>query len=116
MHVVYELVLTNTSPTPATLKKIEVLAGSGASKDLASYDGPGLLSCLRTTGRLPVDNPTIEFNSTRIFLIDLQLDPAITLPEHMMHHIEVLGASSTGAQADDPSSAQLYRGAFGYFT
>src|SRR6202162_5877373 len=42
-HIVYELVLTNTSPTPATLKKIEVLDGS---KTVANYDGQGLLLCL----------------------------------------------------------------------
>jgi Peptidase family M23 len=102
VHVVYELVLTNTSPTPATLEKIEVLDGSHPSKALGSYDGQGLLSCLRTTGRLTVDNPTIEFNSTRIFLIDLKLDPAITLPEHLMHHIEVLGASSPAPKPTTP--------------
>ncbi len=96
MHLVYELVLMNTSPTPATLKKIEVVDGSNPSKTLASYDGKGLLSCLRTTGRLTVENPTIEFNSTRLFLIDLSLDPAIALPQHLMHHIDVLGAPSPG--------------------
>lgn len=96
VHLVYELVLTNTSPTPATLKKIEVVDGSNPSKTLASYDGTGLLSCLRTTGRLTVENPTIEFNSTRLFLIDLSLDPAIALPQHLMHHIDMLGAPSPG--------------------
>jgi len=58
-------VLTNTSPTAATLKKIDVMANS--SQALASYEGKGLLSALKTTGRLPADGPTIEFNGTRIF-------------------------------------------------
>jgi len=47
-------------------------------------------------GRLTVENPTIEFNSTRLFLIDLSLDPAIALPQHLMHHIDMLGAPSPG--------------------
>jgi hypothetical protein len=102
VHLVYELVLTNTSPTPATLKKIEVLDGSNPSKALASYDGRGLLLCLRTTGRLTAEIPTIEFNSTRLFLIDLSLDPAIALPEQLMHHIEVLGAPSPGPKPTTP--------------
>jgi hypothetical protein len=96
VHLVYELVLTNTSPTPATLKKIEVVDGSNPSKTLTSYDGRGLLSRLRTMGRLTAENSTIEFNSTRLFLIDLSLDPAIALPQHLIHHIDVLGAPSPG--------------------
>lgn len=102
VHVVYELVLINTSPTPATLKKIEVLDGSDLSKVLGSYGGQELLSCLRSTGRVPAENPTIEFNSTRLLLIDLSLDPAIALPEHLMHHIEVLGAPSPGPKPATP--------------
>lgn len=102
VHLVYELVVTNTSPTPAKLKRIEVLDGSNPAKTLATYDGQGLLSCLRTTGRLTAENPTIEFNSTRLFLIDLSLDPAISLPVHLMHHIEVLGAASPAPRATTP--------------
>jgi hypothetical protein len=49
--IVYELVLTNTSTTPATLKKVEVLDGSNTLKDLASYEGQGLLLCLRDDGQ-----------------------------------------------------------------
>jgi hypothetical protein len=102
VHLVYELVLTNTSPTPATLKKIEVLDGANSSKPLATYEGQELLLCLRTTGRLTAENPTIEFNSTRLFLIDLALDPAVALPAHLLHHIEVLGAVSPGPKPAPP--------------
>jgi hypothetical protein len=75
VHLVYELVLTNTSPTPTTLNKIEVVDGSTPSKTLASYDGRGLLSCLQTTGRLTAENSTIDF--AQRFAIDWkQLDEA----------------------------------------
>ena len=51
-HVVYELVVTNTKPTPATLKKVEVLdarsQGVQSTAVLASYEGDALVSRLRT--------------------------------------------------------------------
>lgn len=102
VHIVYELVLTNTSPTPATLKNIEVLDPASSSTVLASYGDKKLLSCLRTTGRLAAESPTIEFNSTRLFLIDLALDPGVVLPERLWHHIEVLGAPSPGPTPATP--------------
>src|ERR1700720_100842 len=52
VHIVYELVLTNASATPATLKKIEVLGASSSAPVLASYDGKELLSSLKTTSRV----------------------------------------------------------------
>ncbi len=99
VHLVYELALTNTSPTAATLKKIEVL---DASEVLASFEGQEILSRLKTTGRLAAENPTIEFNGTRLFLIDLALDPAITLTDHLMHRITLLGAPSPGPKPLTP--------------
>lgn len=101
-HIVYELVLTNTSPTPATLKTIEVIDGTNPAKALAHYEGQELLSLLRTTGRLKAENPTIEFNSTRLFLIDVRLDPAIALPERLLHHVEVLAAPSPAPRPTTP--------------
>ena len=100
--MVYELVLTNTSPTPATLKKIEVIDGASPAKTLARYEGPELLSLLRTTGRLNAENPTIEFNSTRLFLIDVSLAPSVALPASLLHHIEVLAAPSPAPRATTP--------------
>jgi hypothetical protein len=102
IHIDYELVLTDASPTPATLKKIEVLSGSNSSQVLASYDGQELLSRLKTTARLPSESPTIEFNGTRIFLIDLALDAAIKLPGHLLHHVEVLGDPAPGSRPTTP--------------
>ncbi len=93
-HLVYELVLTNTSPTAATLKKIEVVDAANASQTLASYDDQELLSHLRTTGNSPAENLTIEFNNTRFLLIDFTLDATAAPPERVWHHIELLGGSS----------------------
>src|SRR4029077_13886582 len=47
-HVVYELQLTNTKLVPATIQKIEVLAGSTGSQVIASFSDAALLKRLRT--------------------------------------------------------------------
>src|ERR1700683_4152632 len=65
-HFVYELVLTNSNSTPATLKKIEVVDASTPSKVLATYEGQDLLKHLRATNSTAAENPTIELNGARI--------------------------------------------------
>jgi hypothetical protein len=61
-HVVYELVVTNTKPTPATLKKVEVRdAGSQGGSwraVIASYDGDALVSRVRSTHAAESAEPT----------------------------------------------------------
>ena len=103
LHIVYELVLTNTSPTPATLKKVEVLDASGPSRVLASYSDRELLSRLRTTGGAAVENLAIEYNDTRLFLIDLTQNAAAAFPGRLLHRIEVLGAPSPSPTPPTPA-------------
>jgi hypothetical protein len=97
-HLDYELVVTNSRPTPATLKTIEVLdAGKGAgspSAVIASYDGDHLLSRLRMMSNGPAGKPEIEFNGTRLFLIDLAFDTRAQVPTRLLHRFAVLGAST----------------------
>src|ERR1700677_1476373 len=96
-HVVYELLVTNTKPTPATLKKIEVLnAGSQgvpSTAVVASYEGDALVSRLRTMANTPVKSPEIEFGGTRLFLIDLTFDTRAQVPGRLQHLFELTGAS-----------------------
>ena len=97
-HLDYELVVTNSRPTPATLKTIEVLdAGKPAgspSAVIASYDGEQLVSRLRMMSNAPAGKPEIEFNGTRLFLIDVAFDTRAQVPTRLLHRFEVLGASS----------------------
>jgi len=97
-HVVYELVLTNTNPIPATLKTLEVLLarseGSGSAGVIASYEGDALLSRVRTLVNTPANSSAIEFNGTRLFLIDLTLDPRAQVPAQLRHRFQVMGAST----------------------
>ncbi len=102
LHFVYELVLTNGNATAATLKKIEVLDASGSSKLLAGFDGEELLKHLRTTGSTAAQNPTIEFNGTRLFLIDFTLDGTAAVPARLSHRIALLGGGSPSRSATTP--------------
>jgi hypothetical protein len=103
-HIVYELVLTNANVTPATLEGVEVIDVSNPSKALGTYQGQDLLSHLRTTGSSPADNATIEFNKTRLLLIDLDLDPQTKIPGKLLHRVKLLGATAPARQPMTPVS------------
>jgi hypothetical protein len=103
-HIVYELVLTNANVTPATLESVEVIDSSNPSKTLGTYQGQDLLSHLRTTGSSPADNATIEFNNTRLLLIDLDLDPQTKIPGKLLHRVRLLGATGPARQPMTPVS------------
>jgi Peptidase family M23 len=95
-HVDYELLVTNSKPTPATLKKIEVLdaskAGSDPSAVVATYEHDALLSRLRTLASTPASSSEIEFNGSRLFLIDLTFDSRAQIPSRLQHHVDLLAA------------------------
>ena len=101
-HVVYELLVTNANATPATLRKIEVVDGHNPSSVIATYDGHELLSRLRTTARGSVDNTEIEYNGTRLFLIDLAFDSEAVVPERLEHRVSILGGASPSLTAATP--------------
>jgi hypothetical protein len=88
------LVLTNTSPTPATLKKIEVVDAANPSRIFASYADHDLMLRLRSTGNSAVESPEIEFNNTRLFLIDLAFGAGVAPPSVLAHRIQLVGASA----------------------
>ena len=71
LHVVYELVLSNTRPTPATVTSIEVINPDNSTEPLATYQGSDLLLRLHTLVNASSTSPQIEFNETRLFLIDI---------------------------------------------
>jgi hypothetical protein len=98
LHLVYELVLTNANAIPATLKKLEVFNASDTSKVLASFEGADLLSRLRTTGNTRSESPVIEFNGTRLFLINFSIEATSKIPDRLTHHIELLGGGTPGTK------------------
>lgn len=101
-HLVYELLITNANATPATLQKIEVVDSRNPSPVIATYDGHELLSRLRTTAHGSVDSAQIEYNGTRLFLIDLAFDSEAAVPKRLEHRVSVLGGASPSLNPTTP--------------
>jgi hypothetical protein len=102
LHIVYELVLTNASGTLATLQKIEVVDAANTGKALASFEGAELLARLRTNGNSEAGSAVIEFNGTRLFLIDLTIEATGRVPDRLLHHMELMGGGAPGPKAGTP--------------
>ena len=80
LHLVYELVLTNASPTSATLQKVEAVDAANPSRVLAGWEGKALLADLRTTGNTQAPTPVIAFNETRLLLLQIALEKGTVIP------------------------------------
>jgi hypothetical protein len=100
-HVVYELLLTNAQPLTSVLKKIEVLDAGHPSTVIAAYQGTDLVAHLRTLGNTAAPGAEIEFNGTRLFLIDLVFNSRAAVPSRLVHRFALLGGSP-GASAASP--------------
>jgi hypothetical protein len=104
-HVVYELLLTNTNVTTATVESVEVVDAANPGKILDTYDAKKLLANLRTTGNSPVENPTIEFNGSRLLMIQFELDSNSAVPQKLVHRVKFLGATSPSSKPATPEAA-----------
>ena len=87
-HVVYELELTNTIRIPATIQQLEVVNGSNPAKVIATYNDKDWSTRLRTLGNSSASTPEIEFNGSRLFLIDLSFDYRRAVPSRLLHHFQ----------------------------
>lgn len=105
-HVVYELGLLNANPTPATLRKIEVLEASDPARVVAAFEGGELASHLRTMAKTPVKSPEIEFGGARIFLLHLVFDQNAAIPQRLVHRITLLGGGAPAPTPQAPVSLQ----------
>ena len=90
-HIVYELVITNTNATPATLNQVSVLDSSDTNKVIASFEGKDLLSRLRMTIGGAAKNTVIEQGATRLFLIDVALPANAVIPSRLVHRLDLMG-------------------------
>jgi hypothetical protein len=91
-HLVYELVLTNTNLTPATLNKISVLDAYDPSKVIASFEGDALLSRLRMVIGGGTKTANLDQSTTRLFLIDISLPAGTQIPSRLIHRLDLLAA------------------------
>src|SRR5580704_1271065 len=101
-HIVYELLLTNTNVTPATVESVEVVDAANPAKTLDTYDAKKLLTALRTTGNTAAETTAIEFNGSRLLMISIALDPDATVPKKLLHHIKFQGATTPSPKPAAP--------------
>jgi len=101
-HVVYELQLTNTKLLPATMQKIEVLAGSAGSQVINSFSDADLVKRLRTLAPQPATDAMIEPNGGRLFYIELTFKDAANIPKLLEHRLHLIGAPNPGPAKPAP--------------
>lgn len=101
-HVDYELVVSNTSPTPATLQKVEVLDAGKQNAVVQTYSGADLHPRLRLLSNTPAESAVIGSSETRLLLIDLAFSSQSDVPEKLEHRFELLGAALPSSKAGEP--------------
>ncbi len=101
-HIVYELLVTNTNATPATLESVEVVDAANPANILDAYEAKKLQAALRTTGNSAAESLTIEFNGTRLLMISLALDPSSKVPKKLLHRVKFQGAASPSPKPATP--------------
>lgn len=97
LHLVYELVITNTGSAPAMIEKVDVVRGDGSAKVVASFEGDALHAHLRSTGRGGEAASPIESNGSRIFLVDFTMDKDSHPPATLLHRFHLLAAGPPGS-------------------
>jgi hypothetical protein len=95
-HVVYELQLTNTKPLPATIRGIDVLDASNASKLITSFSDSDVVKRLRTLAPAPAADAKIGPDEVRLFYIELVFKDAAQIPRALEHRLHLLAAAGPG--------------------
>ena len=101
-HVVYELLLTNTKSLPASIQKIEVLAGANGSQIITSFSDAEVVKRLRTLAPQPAIDAMIEPNAARLFYIELTFKDAAHVPKLLEHRLHLIGAPNPGPAKPRP--------------
>ena len=105
-HLVYELLLTNTNVTPATVESVEVVdcrKSDEGSRHLRRQKAPRQPTHDRQLR--PSKIATIEFNGSRLLMIQFELDSNSAVPEKLLHRVKFLGATSPSPKPATPEAA-----------
>ncbi|MBC2641578.1 MULTISPECIES: M23 family metallopeptidase [unclassified Rhodococcus (in: high G+C Gram-positive bacteria)] len=109
-HVAYDLQLTNATPVPATLDKLDVVDGTDPSTVIASFSGAALVepNCpygdcnrLRMLTAPPATSTAIPPQETRILFVDYTFDSLDHAPKTVLHHL--YGSAAAAPAAKEPS-------------
>jgi murein DD-endopeptidase MepM/ murein hydrolase activator NlpD len=101
-HVEYDLMVTNLTPVPAELHKVEVVDAYDKSTVFASYSGADLAvdppcadgNCdrLRKLPSIPASDTELAPNEARALLVGFTVDSVEKAPKAVLHHIYFTGA------------------------
>jgi hypothetical protein len=110
-HVVYDLQLTNASPLPATIDKLEVVDAHDPTRVVDSISGTQLVDpgcdygdCnrLRMLPNRPATDAVIPPQESRVLFVDFTVDSLDGAPSAVLHHFYGTGASGPPAKAPTP--------------
>lgn len=101
-HVVYELVLTNTKPAPATIDSVTVRDARRPARVLARYSGSRLVQSLRTLQPGRVENAKLEPNGSRLFFVQLSYKRRAAVPHKVIHTLSVDAAGDPATTTPTP--------------
>jgi len=102
-HVVYELLLTNTRPVPATLQAVEVLDAADGTTILRS-EGEDLVDLMRTLDAQPAEDTSLPPNESRMVYLTVSFESEEDVPEALANRIEAMAAAGPGAT--EPTSVE----------
>lgn len=101
-HLVYEVVLTNTTPLPFTLRKMDVInPETGKSLKIVSQNHIHTITS-RLIDKEPVD--TIGSGTTAIAFLELSIDPGDPVPDKLCHKM------TFGLTDDVPPPFKIFAG------
>jgi hypothetical protein len=93
-HEVHELLLVNTAPGIATLKRVTVLDAADQSEVVSLAEADMIAGeALRTLDRQPVPNANLAANESRVLLLTTSFAKLEDVPASLTHRLEVLSPS-----------------------
>ena len=97
-YLFYELHLTNFTPSPLSLDRLEVVDPDSAAQPIAIFDAERLQSMtkLLTSGN-PVAPNEIAGGQTMIVFMSVSFGSGVRIPDRLLHHIVTSGGTAEGA-------------------
>ncbi len=123
-HIAYDIELTNASPAPAVIEKIDVVDAASPTTVIDTYSGLRLVdpACLpgddcnrlRLLPRSRTKSTEIGPQESRIVYIDLAFDSEDQLPKAVMHHLYATAIDNPkdGSNPRSPSTISPRRSTF----
>lgn len=110
-RVLYELILTNARPAPATVESIEVVDGNDLDRVVATFAGDSLQARLRALSTRPVDDTVLGPDVSRLMYVDIAFDSIDDVPDVVAQRF--VGQAAANPGTDQPSPVDYYAAPFG---